>query len=82
MELEIELTENLISPSLTTQPNGRLRLSFHWRDEIRRVLEHVNHPLRSDALNGFIELWASDESSRSFEQVNETTVLIRSKPLS
>lgn len=79
MELEIELTENLISPSLTTQPNGRLRLSFHWRDEIRRVLEHVNHPLRSEALNGFIELWSCDEASRSFEQVNETTVLIRSK---
>ena len=79
MELEIELTENLISPSLTTQPNGRLRLSFHWRDEIRRVLEHVNHPLRSDVQDGFIELWSCDESSRSFEQVNEKTVLIRSK---
>jgi hypothetical protein len=79
MELEIELTENLISPSLTTQPNGCLRLSFHWRDEIRRVLEHVNHPLRNEVLNGFIELWSCDESSRSFEQVNETTVLIRAK---
>ena len=79
MELEIELTENLISPSLTTQPNGRLRLSFHWRDEIRRVLEHVNHPLRSEVLNGFIELWSCDEASRSFEKVNETTVLIRAK---
>jgi len=81
MELEIELTENQISPSLTTQPNGRLRLSFHWRDEIRRVLELVTHPLRNDFQDGFIELWSCDESSRSFEQVNETTVLIRSKPL-
>jgi hypothetical protein len=79
MELEIELTENLIAPSLTTQPNGRLRLSFHWRDEIRKVLEHVNHPLRGEAQDGFIELWSCDESSRSFEQVNATTVLIRSK---
>ena len=79
MELEIELTENLIAPSLTTQPNGRLRLSFHWRDEIRRVLEIVTHPLRNDVQDGFIELWSCDESSRSFEQVNETTVLIRSK---
>jgi len=81
MELEIELIENQISPSLTTQPNGRLRLSFHWRDEIRRVLELVTHPLRNDFQDGFIELWSCDESSRSFEQVNETTVLIRSKPL-
>ena len=79
MELEIELTENLISPSLTTQPNGRLRLSFHWRDEIRRVLELVTHPLRNDVQDGFIELWSCDESTRSFEQVNDTTVLIRSK---
>lgn len=79
MELEIELTENLISPSLTTQPNGRLRLSFHWRDEIRKVLELVTHPLRNDVQDGFIELWSCDESTRSFEQVNETTVLIRSK---
>ena len=79
MELEIELTENLISPSLTTQPNGRLRLSFHWRDEIRRVLELVTHPLRNDVQDGFIELWSCDESTRSYEQVNETTVLIRSK---
>jgi hypothetical protein len=39
MELEIELTENLIAPTLTTLPNGCIRLSFHWRDEIRRVLE-------------------------------------------
>lgn len=82
MELEIELTENLIAPSLTTQPNGRLRLSFHWRDEIRKVLELVTHPMRGDVQDGFIELWSCDESSRSFEQVNETTVLIRSKPLS
>ena len=81
MELEIELTENLIAPSLTEQPNGRLRLSFHWRDEIRKVLELVTHPMRSDVQDGFIELWSCDESSRSFEQVNETTVLIRSKPL-
>ena len=70
MELEIELTENLISPSLTTQPNGRLRLSFHWRDEIRRVLELVTHPLRNDVQDGFIELWSSDESSRIFEKLN------------
>ena len=82
MELEIELTENLIAPSLTTQPNGRLRLSFHWRDEIRKVLELVTHPMRSDVQDGFIELWSCDETSRSFEQGNETTVLIRSKPLS
>jgi len=75
MELEIELTENLIAPTLTTLP------SFHWRDEIRRVLELVSHPLRSDVQAGFIELWSCDESARSFEQVNETTVLIRSKPL-
>ena len=81
MELEIELTENLIAPSLTTQPNGRLRLSFHWRDEIRRVLEHVSHPLRNEVLDGFIELWSCDESSRSFEKLNETTVLIRSKQI-
>lgn len=79
MELEIELTENLISPSLTTQPDGRLRLSFHWRDEIRMVLELVAHPIPSDVLDGFIELWSCDEASRIFEQVNETTVLIRSK---
>jgi hypothetical protein len=79
MELEIELTENLIAPSLTTQPNGRLRLSFHWSDEIRKVLELVTHPMRSDVRDGFIELWSCDETSRSFEQVNETTVLIRSK---
>jgi hypothetical protein len=79
MELEIELTENLIAPSLITQPNGHLRLSFHWRDEIRKVLELVTHPLRSDVQDGFIELWSCDESARSFEQVNETTVLIRSK---
>lgn len=79
MELEIELTEDPIKPSLTTQPNGRLRLSFHWRDEIRRVLDLVSHPLQSDVKDGFIELWSCDESSRSFEQVNETTVLIRSK---
>jgi hypothetical protein len=79
MELEIELTENLIAPSLTTQPNGRLRLSFHWQDEIKRVLELVTHPLRRDAENGFLELWSCDESSRSFEQINATTVLIRSK---
>jgi len=79
MELEIELTENLIAPSLTTQPNGRLRLTFHWKDEIRRVLELVTHPQRSAVEDGFIELWSCDESSRSFEQVNEMTVLIRSK---
>jgi len=81
MELEIAPTENLIAPTLTTLPNGRIRLSFHWRDEIRRVLELVSHPLRSDVQAGFIELWSCDESARSFEQVNETTVLIRSKPL-
>ena len=79
MELEIELTENLIAPSLTTLPNGHLRLSFHWRDEIRRVLELVTHPMRVDVQDRFIELWSCDESARSFEQVNETTVLIRSK---
>ena len=79
MELEIELTENLIAPSLTTQPNGCLRLSFHWSDEIRKVLELVTHPLRNDVQDGFIERWSCDESTRSFEQVNETTVLIRSK---
>jgi len=78
MELEIELTEKQIAPSLTTQPNGRIRLSFHWKDEIRRVLELVTHPLRSDVEGGFIELWSCDESSRVFEQLNETTVLIRS----
>ena len=79
MELEIELTENLITPSLTTQPNGRIRLTFHWRDEIRRVLELVTHPLRSDVEDRFIVLWSCDESARIFEQVNETTVLIRSR---
>jgi hypothetical protein len=79
MELEIELTENLIAPSLTTQPNGRLRLTFHWRDEIRGVLELVTHPQRSDVEDGFIELWSCDESFRIFERLNETTVLIRSK---
>ena len=79
MELEIELTENLITPSLTTQPNGRIRLTFHWRDEIRRVLELVTHPLRSDVEGRFIDLWSCDESARIFEQLNETTVLIRSK---
>jgi hypothetical protein len=63
MELEIELTENLIAPSLTTQPNGRLRLTFHWRDEIRRVLELVTHPQRSDVEDGFIELWSCDETT-------------------
>ena len=79
MELEIELTENMIAPSLTTQPNGHLRLSFHWKDEIRRVLSLVTHPQRNDVEDRFIELWSSDESSRSFEQIDATTVLIRSK---
>ena len=79
MELEIELTENLIAPSLTPQPNGHLRLSFHWKDEIRRVLSLVTHPQRNDVEDRFIELWSSDESSRSFEQIDATTVLIRSK---
>ena len=79
MELEIELTENLIAPSLTTQPNGHLRLSFHWKDEIRRVLSLVTHPQRNDVEDRFIELWSSDESSRSFEQIDATTVLIRYK---
>jgi hypothetical protein len=79
MELEIELTENPIAPSLTTQPNGHLRLSFHWQDEIKQVLELVTHPLRKDAENGFLELWSCDEASRSFEQINTTTVLIRPK---
>ena len=79
MELEIELTESLSAPSLITQPNGRIRLSFHWKDEIRRVLDLVSHPQRSDVKDGFIELWSCDESSRIFEQLNETTVLIRSK---
>ena len=79
MELEIELTENLIAPSLTTQPNGHLRLSFHWKDEIRRVLSLVTHPQRNDVEDRFIELWSSDESSRRFEQIDATTVLIRSK---
>lgn len=79
MELEIELTENLIAPSLTTQPNGHLRLSFHWKDEIRRVLSLVTHPQRNDVEDRFIELWSSDESSRIFEQIDATTVLIRSK---
>ena len=79
MELEIELTENLVAPSLTTQPNGRIRLTFHWSYEIRRVLDLVTHPQRSDVKDGFIELWSCDESARIFEQVNETTVLIRSK---
>ena len=79
MELEIELTESLITQSLITQPNGRIRLSFHWKDEIRRVLDLVSHPQRSDVKDGFIELWSCDESSRIFEQLNETTVLIRSK---
>ena len=79
MELEIELTESLIAPSLITKPNGRIRLSFHWKDEIRRVLDLVSHPQRSDVKDGFIELWSCDESSRIFEQLNETTVLIRSK---
>lgn len=78
MDLEIELTEDLISPSLTTQPNGRLRLSFHWRDEIQNALELVAHPLRSEVRERFIELWSCDETFRSFEQVNKTTVLIRS----
>ena len=79
MELEIELTENMIAPSLTTQPNGHLRLSFHWKDEIRRVLSLVTHPQRNDVEDRFIELWSSDESSRIFEQIDATTVLIRSK---
>jgi hypothetical protein len=79
MELEIELTEKVIAPSLTTQPNGHLRLRFHWKDDIRRVLELVTHPLRSDFEDGFIELWSSEEASRNFQQMNESTVLIRSK---
>jgi hypothetical protein len=79
MELEIELTENVIAPSLTEQPNGHLRLSFHWKDDIRLVLEMVTHPLRSDFEDGFIELWSSEEASRNFQQMNESTVLIRSK---
>ena len=79
MELEIELTENLIAPSLTTQPNGHLRLSFHWKDDIRRVLSLVTHPQRNDVEDRFIELWSSDESSRIFEQIDATTVLIKSK---
>ena len=79
MELEIELTESLIAPSLITQPNGRIRLSFHWKDEIEQVLDAVSHPLREAAHDGFLELWSCDESFRVFEQVNETTVRIRSK---
>ena len=79
MELEIDVTENLIATSLTTQPNGSLRLTFHWQDEIGRVLELVTHPLRSDSIDGFLELWSCDEALRSFEQINATTVLIRSK---
>ena len=82
MELEIELTEELTPPSLVTQSNGSLRLTFHWGDEIRSVLELVTHPLRGDVEDGFLQLWSCDESSRSFEQVNETTVLIRSKQTS
>jgi hypothetical protein len=79
MELEIELTESLTAPSLTTQPNGRLRLTFHWRDEIKRVLESVTHPLRDEAHDGFLHLWAADESARDFEQLNATTVVIRNR---
>lgn len=79
MDLEIEITENPIAPSLTTQPNGRLRLSFHWHDEISRVLATVTHPLRDAAHDGFLELWASNESERSFEQLSASTVLIRTQ---
>jgi hypothetical protein len=39
----------------------------------------VTHPLRSDFEDGFIELWSSEEASRNFQQMNESTVLIRSK---
>lgn len=77
MELEIELTERATAPSLHTQPNGRLRLTFHWHDEISRVLDLVSHPLRDRALDGFMHLWASDEASRAFEQVDPQTIVIR-----
>lgn len=77
MELEIELTEIATEPSLITQPNGRLRLTFHWNDEIRRVLERVTHPLRDEAHDGFLHLWGAEETSRSFEHLDANTVLIR-----
>ena len=82
MELEIELTENLIAPSLTTQPNGRIRLTFHWRDEIRRVLELVTHPQRSAVEDGFIELWSCDESFRIFEQDKQLFLFVRNSAVS
>lgn len=81
MDLEIELTEARIHPSLVTQPNGRLRLTFYWHDEIKKVLELVAHPLREETHAGFLTLWAADELSRSFEQLNPTTVLIRHRQI-
>lgn len=79
MELEIELTERPTAPSLHTQPDGRLRLTFHWHDEISRVLSAVTHPMREIAADGFIILWSSDDNARAFEQIDAQTIVIRSK---
>lgn len=79
MELEIELTERPTAPSLHTQPDGRLRLTFHWHDEIGRVLSAVTHPMREIAADGFIILWSSDDNARAFEQIDAQTIVIRSK---
>lgn len=79
MELEIELTERPTAPSLHTQPDGRLRLTFHWHDEIGRVLSAVTHPMREIAADGFMILWSSDDNARAFEQIDAQTIVIRSK---
>ena len=79
MDLEIELTERPTTPSLHTQPDGRLRLTFHWHDEIGRVLNTVTHPMREFVIDGFMSLWSSDDDARAFEQVDPQTIVIRSK---
>ena len=79
VELEIELTERPTAPSLHTQPDGRLRLTFHWHDEIGGVLSAVTHPMREFVVDGFLNLWSSDDEARAFEQVDAQTIVIRSK---
>ena len=81
MDLEIEIRQCCTSPHMELQPSGRLRLTFHWQDVIRQVLELVSHPLRDQHSEGFIELWAADGVERSFEQIDTETVVIRRRSL-
>lgn len=77
MDLEIEIRQCCTSPQMELQPSGRLRLTFHWQDEIRHVLELVSHPLRDKHSEEFVELWAADGVERSFEQIDADAVVIR-----